>query len=214
MSTHYLVSHFNDDINDVVTPTSVPASTLLTGNYIVRVPDDVPVQNPTDVSDLITKKYAGILGTYGLFTTIAFDDMLDGTGVDFTNSTGVTAGENGTVGIYPKNTVHIPVLQTTTETITGPAPTQTLLTYELFEVVDSDDKDTPYQRTYQEVTPDVDVLAQISFNNGVDFVSTLDKAVINIPGAAQGTDLVLRFTRQTDIGTRGRVFLGSWAVLF
>jgi len=218
VSTHYLISHFNSEINDVVSALGVPPQTLITGNYLVRIPDDVPVQSPTNLSDLVTKKYAGLLGTHGLFTQIAYDDMLDGLGVDTANSNGVTIGNNGSVGLYPKHSSYTPVLQTTPYGITwsgpGVGPSQVLVTYELFEYVDTDDSSDPYTRSYREVTPDSDLTLQVSFNNGGGFVSTLDKAVTTIPALLQGTQIVLKFTRTSNVSVRGRVYLGSWSVLF
>lgn len=221
MSSHYLVSHFDNAINGVVTASGSPPASTATGNYIIRVADDVSVKNPTNLADLLTKKYASILGTHGLFTQIVYDDMLDGSGVDAASSTGVLMGDRGTVGLYPTSTgiaPHVPLLQTAPASITwggpGVGPPQSLLTYELFEFVDTDDKALPYVRQYREVTPDVDVTAQVSFNGGVSYISTTDKALITVPLGLRGTSVVLRFTRATNISARGRVLLGSWAVLF
>lgn len=217
MSTHYLINQYNDEINDVVASLGVPPQTQITGNYVVRVPDDVIVQNPTDLPDLITKKYAGILGTYGLFTQIAYDDMLDESGVNLANSTGVLVGKNGAVALYPTD-VQVPVLETVPLGITwggpGAGPAQATLTYELFEVVDSDARTSAFQRSYREVAPDVDVTAEVSFDGGVNFISATDKALLTIPNGSQGTQVILRFTRVTDVTVRGRVFIGSWALLF
>jgi hypothetical protein len=220
MSTHFLVNMFTDQINSVVTPPPCPPTSQVVGSYVVRVPDEVPVRNPTGLPDLITKKYAGILGTHGLFTQIVYDDMLDALGVDNTGpSTGVTLGDKGVVGLYPTNAApQIPVLQTTPMGIVWggppPGPSQALVTYELFEYVDTDNKGLVYARQYREVTPDIDVSCQVSFNNGATFISTTDKALVTIPLAGRGTQIVLKFTRLTSIATRGRVLLGSWAVLF
>jgi hypothetical protein len=218
VSTHYLVSLFNDEINDVVGVSGPTPQTLAIGNYVIRVPDDVAVRNPTDVNDLLTQKYNGILGASGLFTQVASDDMLDGFNVDLANSTGVFTGLKGAVGLYPQHNAHTPVLQTTAQGITwgggGSGPPQAVLTYELFEYVDVDDKSAPYQRYYKEVVPDLDVSAEISFNGGTTFIPTSDKAFIVVPGGDAGTQVVVRFTRTSDVDVRGRVFLGSWAVLF
>lgn len=218
MSTHYLISPFNGEINDVVVTPLVATDTLITGNYVVRVPDDVPVSNPTNLADLLTKKYAGTLGVHGLFTQIAYDDMLDGTGVSTGPSAGVTAGDGGSVSIYPVNGAFTPVFQSTALPITwgggGSGPSQVMVTYELFEFVDTDDKTAAYQRVYREVTPDSDVTLAISFDNGANFITTVDKAITNIPLVAQGTQVVFRLTRTSNISVRGRVYLGSWAVLF
>lgn len=221
MSSHYLVSQFDNAINGVVTASGSPPSSTVTGNYVIRVADDVSVKNPTNLADLLTKKYAGILGSHGLFTQIVYDDMLDGLGVDAAASTGVSMGDNGTVGLYPTSTgiaPHVPLLQTSPMAISwggpGVGPSQALLTYELFEFVDTNDKALPYVRQYREVAPDADVSAQVSFNGGVSFISATDKALISIALALRGTSVVVRFTRTSNISVRGRVLLGSWAVLF
>jgi len=218
MSTHYLVSLFDNQINGVIVPSAAPPMSTTTGNYVVRVPDDVPVKNPTNLADLLTKKYAGILGTHGLFTQIAYDDMLDSLGTNFVLSRGITAGDKGVIGIYPTNAGWIPLYQSTPLGVVWggapPGPPQALVTYELFEYVDTDDKNLTYVRKYREVPVDVDVLVEVSFNGGATFVPTTDKALVSIPLAARGVSIVLRFTRTTSIASRGRVLIGSWAVLF
>jgi len=221
MSTQYLVSLFDDAINGVVSASGA-ALTPVTGNYVVRVPDDVAVRNPTNLSDLLTKKYTGILGSHGLFTQIVFDDMLDATGVNTGLTTGVTLGDKGTVGLYHTNlaAAHTPVLQTTPQAIIWggppPGPPQGLVTYELFTYVDTDDKDEVFVRTYKELVPDLDVSVEVSFNGGVTFVATTDKSLVSLTLPDQGTSIVLRFTRLTAHGTGvpDRVLIGSWAVLF
>jgi len=218
MSTHYLVSHFTNEISDVVASLGNPPQTKITGNYVVRVPDDVSVQNPTNLADLLTKKYAGILGGYGLFTQVIFDDMLDGTGVNTGASTGVTIGKNGSVGLYPKHGSQTPIFQTTPYGITwggmGSGPPQALITYELFEYVDADIKGEPYQRFYREIPADVDINVEISFNNGGVYMPVTDKSLLTIPTPNQGIQVILKFTRTTDIDEKGRILVGSWAVLF
>jgi hypothetical protein len=219
MSTHYRISQFNGDINDVVATVGVNPQTVMTGDYIIRVPAGVPVVDPTNLADLLTKKYAGLLGTSGLFTQVAYDDMLDDSGVDYATSNGIVTGDNGTIGLYPTAPgTPAPVLRTDVTNISwggaGSGPAQAILTYELFDFVDSDNKSLPFQRSYREVTPDVDVDVEVSFDNGATFLTTLDKALITISPANQGDEIIVRFTRVTDLSARGRVFIGSWAVLF
>jgi hypothetical protein len=213
MTTHYLVDLYNDTLNNVVTAGGTPPTTSCTGNYVVRVPDEVAVRNPTDLADLITKKYQGILGVNALITNITFDDMNDASGIDLSTSNGILTGLKGCNGIYPTSGASIPVLRTTPNTLVS-TPSQFMLTYELFEYVDVDGATTPFQRSYREVTPDVDVIAAVSFNNGTTFITAMDQIYAAIPVPAQGNQLVVRFTRTTPISTRGRIFLGSWAVLF
>lgn len=219
MTVHYLVSMFNDEINDVVTAVGSPPTTPSVGNYIVRVPDDIKVQNPTSVANLLTQKYAGILGSYGLFTQVTYDDFEDATGIDFANSLGVISGKRSSVGLYPSHNGVNSRLKSTNNGITwggpGVGPSQAVLTYEVYEYVDVDDKTLPYQRSYRELTPDTDLTAEVSFNGGATWVSALDKVLINIPVLARGIQLTVRFTRTTDVDVRAnRVHIGSWAVVY
>lgn len=212
MSTFYLLSVFNDQINDVVSPPSSPGSTVVTGNYVVRVADDVVVKNPVSVSDLVTQKYASILSSHGLFTQIIFDDMLDATEINAANSSGVVLGVKGMNSVFDAG-----VLETSPLSITwgggGAGPAQAIMTYEVFQYTDSDLTAGPYSRTYTEVTPGTSPFTvQISFNGGSTFQACSDKNLLNITIPSQGTSLILRFTHT---GTpRGRYFLGSWAIVF
>ena len=43
MSTHVLVGLFDDQINGVLTTSGTPPMSTITGNYVIRVPDDIPV---------------------------------------------------------------------------------------------------------------------------------------------------------------------------
>lgn len=213
--TNYLVSLFNDEINDVVVPS---ATTPVVGNYVVVVPDDIRVQNPTSVANLLTQKYAGILGSYGLFTQITYDDFQDATGIDYANSAGVVTGVKSNVSLYPSHNGVDSVLQSTPNGITwggpGAGPSQAVLVYEVFDYVDVDDKSAPYTRSYRQLTPDVELDAEVSFNNGATWVAASNRVMLNIPLLARGNQLVVRFTRTSDIDVRGRLYVGSWAVVY
>jgi hypothetical protein len=217
MSTNYLVSQYNGKISDVVTST-VLATFPITGNYVLRVPDDVAAQG-SNVASLTTSKYTGLLGNNSLFTQVVWDDMFDASGVDTGNSTGVTLGKNGSVSLYPAHGGNIPILQTTIAGISwpgpGPGPSQAMVAYELFDYVDTDDKTAPYQRSYRELsTGGTDIGVEVSFNGGSNFTSVVNNSVLTIPGIVQGNQVVLKFTRLTDSAVYKRIFVGSWAVLF
>lgn len=220
MSSHYLIDLFSDTITEKVLPQGTPARSVVTGNYVIRVPNDVVVREPTGRDDLIAQKYAGLLSNYTDFTQVAYDEMIDGSGVDLANSHGVTSGSRGMVSIYPTNAGYgaAPVLQTAPLSITwgggGGGPSQTLITYELFEYVDVDEKGAPYIRMYREVPTDADVAVSVSFNGGADFNPIVDRVLVGIAGPERGTSIVLKFVRSTNIAARGRLFLGSWAALF
>jgi hypothetical protein len=210
---------FNDDINDVVTPQSVPPSTLITGNYVVRVADDTAVRNPSNLGDLLAKKYQAILGMHGLFTQVTYDTFFDAANVNLTNSRGVFTGLKGHVGLYPVDLTNpVPVLQTDPYGITwggpGAGPPQALVTYEVFTYVDDDPADAAFQRRYQELPPDIDVSVDVSFDGGSTFLSIQDKALVSVPLSSRGTQLLLRFTRTSHVDDVARVFIGSWAVLY
>lgn len=220
MSTLYLIDLFSDTINDVLTSRGV-TPTRITGNYVVRVDDDIPVRDPVDLADLLNQKYQGILGTHGLFTDIAYDDMLDAAGVNLTLSRGVCTGDKGSVGLYPTDdftTATPPVLQTNPHGFiwsgSGAGPVQAIVTYELFTYVDDDPAGEPFQRSFQELPPDTDVEVEVSFDGGATFFSTMNRALVSIPITSRGTQVVLRFTRTTPVSSASRVFIGSWAVLY
>jgi hypothetical protein len=219
VSTHYLIDLFNDDINDVVTPQTFPPSTLITGNYVVRVADDVAVRNPSSLLDLIDKKYQAILGTHGLFTQITYDNLFDATNVNLASSRGIFTGLKGHVGLYPADMTNpVPVLQMDPYGITwggpGVGPSQALVTYEVFTYVDEDPANAAFQRHYQELPPDVDVSVEISFDGGATFLPVQDKALVSVPISSRGTQLLLRFTRLSHVDSVARVLIGSWAVLY
>lgn len=219
MSSHYLVDLFDDTLNGVATPQQAPLETFVTGSYVIRVEDDTIVRNPVDLADLLTKKYAGLLGTQGLFTQITYDSLLDASNIDVAVSTGIFTGLKGHIGLYPVDSVNpTPVLRTDPHGITwtgpGAGPPQAMVLYELFTYVDSDPLDGPYQRVYRELPADVDVGVELSFDGGSTFLAVEHGSMANIPTPSRGTQLVLRFTRLTDVTSVARVFLGSWAVLY
>lgn len=210
MSTLYLLSLFDDKITDVLYTTTAP----ITGSYVVRVPDDVVVKNPTGVSNLIAQKYASILAGMGLFGQVLYDDMLDTADINLVSSSGVTLGRKGMVSLYDGG-----VLTSTTSAFTwggpGAAPSQAIVTWEVFKYEDTDDADAPYVRKYEEVStsPATSPLtAEVSFNGGGTWTTVTDKNLVTIAAPDQGTSLVVRFTH--DGTPSGRFFVGSWAVLF
>src|SRR4051812_25249167 len=86
MPTLYLVNaHKNvllsSEINDTVDLASgYSASRSLRGSFAVSLPFDIPLDGvPTDLNDLITKKYAGMLALYPGYQNILFDEQIDAT---------------------------------------------------------------------------------------------------------------------------------------
>lgn len=212
MTAHYLVDLFNPTVGnseliDVRNPPD--GESLINGSFIVRVPGGVSVKNPTDLTDLITKKYTGLLAFYAGFTDIIFDDQLDATGVNAANSVGVLLGGRLTNGLREPGAN--PTLLESVPVALGGSPTQALITWECFELQDSDVAGARFERTYVEVSAGA-YTCEVSFDNGVNFNSTMDGAVLSIPVPEQGSDFIIRFVNVS--GTPAKTFIGSWAVIF
>ncbi len=211
MSTHYLISAFDDQIRSVTVPNSL-GKTEVTGNYVVKVPDDCVVRNPTSLADLLTQKYASMLASHGLFSSVVYDDCLDNTEVDFASSTAIQAGSGGSIMIYPD----VGRLFSTSTSFVwgggGAGPAQALLLWDLFLY-----EDTLVQgvltRTYVEVpSSTTDIEAQVSFNGGTTWTYGTYGNLVNIDVADRGSDVSIKFANIA--GSGPRIGLGSWAILF
>lgn len=214
MSTHYLVDMHtspvtNSEINDV--RFAANGQTVLGGNFVVRLQDGVSIGNtpPTSLTDLLTKKYAGLLAFYPGYTRITFDDFLDASGIDITTSTGISAGGRCTTSLAGDGSSVFVSLPTA---LTGPTPTQAIITFETHDVTSDSPRDDRTQRTYQETVPGAVGTCEVSFNGGVSFLPTTDAGLLNIPLPDQGISFVFRFTAGAVFPAR--VFLGSWAVIY
>jgi hypothetical protein len=178
--------------------------TLLNGTFVIRVPDGVQVDNPTDYVDLLTQKYQGLLAAYPDFLHITYDDLLDTSYVASTSGPGIF-GERGIISVAPGGTF------TSTAVSLSDTPTQALVTWEVFSLTDVDPSAGLLQRTYTELasTPDL-FTATVSFNGGTTSNATTDSAVVNINSPDRGNAFVIRLTNVS----AQRLYLGSWAVLY
>lgn len=213
MSAHYLVDLFenplaNARILDVRNPSN--DQSLSNGSFIVRVPDGVQVVSPTDLTDLLTKKYAGLLAFYTGFTRITFDDLTDAMGVNMAPgaSAFLTSGLRGSVGLYPTAGARV---QSVVTPLIPAQPTVCVVTFEVFRYTATDDKADRFQRTYEEVAAiPLNVTCSVSFNGGATFLPTTDGAVLNMLIGDQGTSFIIRLTNVS----AQRLFVGSWAVIY
>lgn len=207
---HYLIdTHANPlggaRILDVTDP--VGGQSLMNGGHVIRVPDYVSVQDPANVSDLITKKYQGLLAYYAGFSGLIYDDLLDSLFVDFAypNLSG-SFGDRGSVWLAPSGemrSVMIPLMAL--------PPTQAVITWEAFSTPFMDTKDQHAQRYYVEESTGVgNFICQVSFDNGVHWYPTTDGAVLNIPIAGQGTNFILSLQNISS----SKLWLGGWAMLY
>lgn len=210
MSTLYLVDFFANPvstalINDVRQALTAP----LAGNFVVRVPDFLSVQNPVDVADLITKKYQALLAFHAGYANIAYDDLFDLADVD-TGAAQVQGsfGERNLVTIYPGAR-----FQTQPVALTGPAPSQAFITWETYSVSLSDPAEGRAVPTYvEEPSSGATFTCEVSFNNGANFYAATDGGLLNIPALGQGTQFILRLTNVSSPPRLLRV--GSWAVVY
>lgn len=207
---HYLIDLFSSPLNSSpVVDVSEPSNgqSLITGTFVVRVPEFVPITTPlpSTLGNLITKKYAGLLSFFAGFSNIVYDDLLDDTGIDFTASPEGTFGQRGSLGIVAGSTlqsVATPLLTT---------PDSAVFTWEVFTYIDSDPKAGKFSRTYNELaTTGATTTAEISFNGGGTYSPVVDGAAISIPPADQGNSLVVRITN----ASAAKLYIGSWALIY
>jgi hypothetical protein len=213
MGTLYLVdAHntvlLNSKIHDVVNLLAGDTQALR-GSFPINVPFDVPIDGaPTDLNDLITKKYLGILAVYPGFNHILFDEQIDALdwlptafGSSFTLGSRQTNGVLGGTSDY---------LYSTTQVMAS-TPTVAVIRYEFFQYIESDPASGQYTRSYQDITTDPDIEVQVSFNNGNTFTNVSNGSVVNIPIGDQGNQFQIQFHRSS-AGTP--VNIGSWAVVY
>jgi hypothetical protein len=211
MGTLYLIDAHNpvladSEINDTI-PLEAGNSQLINGSFVVNVPFGTPVDgNPTDLTDLITKKYTGLLAYYPGFTYIDYEDGLDATGWDtsFAVSQGFSVGERMMTSLYGGG------LQSNPVALTGAAPSEAIFTWEVFELTRTNPKDGVLNREYTESDAS-DISVIVSFNNGVNWYAVTDGVLLSIPPVGQGTTFLVSVTITTP-GTRR--WLASWAVLY
>jgi hypothetical protein len=188
-------------------------TTPMNSGVIVRVPDSVSVQDPLNLTDLLTKKYAGLLLYYAGFTYITYDDLLDVLNVDFAEPT--LKGKFG-----DRNCVVLPPfvgasgpgrLQSLVTPLSGAlAPSQAVVTWEVYRVTTADPSLDRAVRTYVEM-PASSLTCQVSFDGGVTYYTTTDGAVLNIPALGQGLNFIMRLTNQTPTDN---LFVGGWSVIY
>lgn len=211
MSLHYKVDLFEPVILNAkilgVESTATGTSTMA-GNFVVRVPDGLSVQNPVDCSDLLTKKNAAQLAFYAGFTQIVSDDLLDTTGIDIlaVGSSGMF-GSRGNILVNPSS-----LMQSLTVGL-GSNPAQCLVTWETFVVTTTDPAAGQCSRVYQEIPSDgSNTTCEVSFDNGLSWLWAVDRQVLNIPLLNQGPNFKIRIHNVN--ATPMPLNIGSWSMCF
>ena len=209
MAVHYLLDLFDNPvatakINDVTV--AKDGRSLCVGNFVIRVPGEVQIDNPRTVADLLDQKYRGLLAYYTGFQNITYDDLLDTTHVDLTASVG-SFGSRSTIALNPLNGV----FQSLPITLPMPpgAPAQVIMVWETFTYEDSNPADARFQRTYVESPPD-DITCSVNFQGLAPSLTCTEGAVLSVPVADRGTNFLVRFVNTTG----SVVHLGSWALIY
>lgn len=220
MTTHYLIDAHttpiaDSQINDV--RFNPPGNTSpVNGNFVIRVSDSLDIQPElvTDLNDLLTLKYTEVLAAYPGFSNIIYDDMLDPTGVDTTNSSGVLLGDRGSISLAPSQLTAPPepLLQMNVVTVGG-APGECVVVWELYSISLDNPRNGRLVRSYTEEDPS-DLSAYISWDNGSSWNIVTSGSLLNIPLANQGTQMILQFLVGTAFGFGERRYVGSWAVIY
>lgn len=214
MSTHYFVdahtSPFaNSQINDVRVPDPSTGESALNANFIVRIPTGVAIDNPANLTELITNKYVGQLAFYTGFANIVFDDMTDTVDLNVANSSAVQLGDRMTNAVLPSG-----ILESDAVAL-GSTPGQAIVTWEAFDIVDSDtgvsatNQVALITRNYREQSASL-LTVDVSFDNGANFNTVTDGGLFLIDPGDQGMQFIIRFTNPGS----SKLFVGSWAVIF
>jgi hypothetical protein len=222
MGTIYLVDAHStvlgtSRIRDTVNLQS--GSLNLRGSFPVNVPFDVPVDGvPSDLTDLVSKKYTGLLSLYPGYTTILYDEQIDGIGWDEATSItlgngigGFFIGERQTTGVVPVGSSSDGLLATDLHVLTS-TPTSCVVRYEAFRYGLTDPISGVAARTYQE-TIDSNFQVYVTFNNDPDpsaWLLVTNGAMLTIPLVNQGNQFRLSLFNETTQKT----WLGSWALIY
>ena len=210
-NTYYLMSIFDDTLKEIL-PGGTGANAILSGEYAIRIPSSdlgmIPFAG-IDASTVLGQKYTGILASYAGFSNIAFDGMLDATGVDTVNSNAFSSGLKGANSVF--SYTGLPGYLQTLPAVLASTPTQAIFTWEAFSYSTSDFSNFPLGRTYQE-QPASSMTCQVSFNGGSTWISVLDGVLFTISGPNQGSSFIAAFTSGASVGQR--IYLGSWALVY
>lgn len=214
MPTLYLINAHNNvllnsEINDTVNlAPGGSESRSLRGSFAVSLPFDIPLDGvPTDLNDLITKKYTGMLALYPGYQNIMFDEQVDAADWLFPPTTGTaicSVGERQATSVTLGGT-----LESVTEVLAS-APSIVVVRWEAYVYGYDDVTGVAATRTYTEADPSVfDV--SVSFNAGVTWNTVTNGMLFSVPLGAQGSNFKIRFQRSSG---PLRAQLGSWALIY
>jgi len=200
----------DSEINDTI-PIEMGDTQILNGSFLVNVPFEAPMDGTcSNLTDLLTKKFAGILATYPGYTYINYDEGIDSLGWDASVSSGVRVGSRCTTNILPGGYL------TSNAVTLSAVPSVAILTWEVFSIegqLTENPKDGVLVRRYTELDP-ASLTPWASFDGGSSWVSSISEGVqFSIPVWSQGSDFMIRFANPSPPSTE-RYWVGSWAIIY
>ena len=201
----------DSEINDTI-PLESGETQVINGSFPVNVPFGVPIDGtPANLSELTTQKFAGLLAFFPGYTYIDYDDGIDGSGWNSASSRQAAIGDRGNTFLYSNDGVNESYLTSSALAMTGPAPSEAIVTWEVYELVRVNDKGSALVRTYEELDPS-ELTCNVSFDGGSTYVNSVTDGVqFTIPPGSQGTSFVMYLESGS---TTRRFWVGSWAVIY
>lgn len=206
-----LSSKINDTMN-----VSEGQTCTLRGSFPVCVPFDVPIDGvPTDLNDLITKKYAGMLSLYPGYENIVYDACVDGSsgwdpgfaGPGASPTLSATIGSRQTISVSHFTTTK---LQSALVNLAS-VPSTAILRWELFKYVKTDVVNGMMTRVYQELDPNAaGITVTCTFTNLTGTSALTNGLLFEVPLANQGDEFRFRIASTH----QQRVWVGSWALIY
>ncbi len=198
----------NSEINDTI-PVEFGEVQTLNGSFPINVPFGVPIDGtPADLTELLTKKFTGLLAFYPGYTNIDYDEGIDDSGWDAVNTTGASIGSRGATN------VNFFGLMQSTFTALSSTPSEAILTWEVYEITSAvvdNDKDGVRLRQYEGKDAS-ELSVQVTFNGGSSWFSGITDGVqFSIAPFNQGSSFGIRFWNNT---YGNRLWVGSWAVVY
>lgn len=195
---------------DVVSTSPGSPEIRIDGLTPVRIPDGVEITNPTSLEDLLDQKRAGIQALYPGFRYIAWDDLLEPSGIslapieDAPGSAGqTTIGSRGTIG---------GAIETVDQVLAEATVTQCVVKFEVYAIRYANPRGGRVARYYVE-EPDIGLTQVWASTSGTMANTLVTEGAITTFGAGQvGNTLRLRFALSVIVPPVPRI--GYWAVLY
>ena len=199
-------------IVDVLSPPSGVSE--IGGSFVVRAPKGV-VHDPADLADLLSQKYTNLLTSYPGYQYLAYDDLLDASGINAAASV-ACLGERSNISILPGSPgeVWVPGSLITNAVTLDITPSTALIFWEVFEYL-IDESSGRIVRSYREKDSDSTSTCSATFD-GTNYASVYNGQAHYIDPLLRGNQFKLRITNGNLDETMHYIplWVGSWAVLY